>query len=85
MRRIPSSRRTGILLRQVRDLSRAALEAELAAAGHELTFSQYITQKKLAMGCSSPGELARAFACPIEFGQARIAAFNGRNNPDNFI
>ena len=50
----------GILLRQVRDLSRAALEAELAAAGHGLTFSQYITLKKLAMGCSSPGELARA-------------------------
>ncbi len=50
----------GILLRQVRDLSRAALEAELAAAGHELNFSQYVTLKKLAMGCSSPGELARA-------------------------
>ena len=50
----------GILLRQVRDLSRAALEAELAAAGHDLNFSQYITLKKLAMGCVSPGELARA-------------------------
>ena len=50
----------GILLRQVRDLSRAALEAELAAAGHDLNFSQYITLKKLGMGCVSPGELARA-------------------------
>ena len=50
----------GILLRQVRDLSRAALEAELAAAGHDLNFSQYITLKKLAMGCVSPCELARA-------------------------
>lgn len=50
----------GILLRQVRDLSRAALEAELAASGNDLSFSQYITLKKLAMGCSSPGELARA-------------------------
>ncbi len=50
----------GILLRQVRDLSRAALEAELAAAGHDINFSQYITLKKLGMGCSSPGELARA-------------------------
>lgn len=50
----------GILLRQVRDLSRAALEAELAAAGHDLNFSQYITLKKLAMGTASPGELARA-------------------------
>lgn len=50
----------GILLRQVRDLSRAALEAELAAAGHDLNFSQYITLKKLAMGYASPGELARA-------------------------
>lgn len=50
----------GILLRQVRDLSRAALEAELAASGHDLSFSQYITLKKLAMGCVSAGELARA-------------------------
>ena len=50
----------GILLRQVRDLSRTALEAELAEAGHDLTFSQYITLKKLGMGCASPGELARA-------------------------
>ncbi|SIQ49635.1 MarR family winged helix-turn-helix transcriptional regulator [Solilutibacter tolerans] len=50
----------GILLRQVRDLSRTALEAELAAAGHDLSFSQYITLKKVAMGCVSPGELARA-------------------------
>ena len=50
----------GLMLRQLRDLSRAALEAELAASGHELNFSQYITLKKLAMGCVSPGELARA-------------------------
>ena len=50
----------GLLLRQVRDLSRDALEAELAASGHELSFSQYITLKKLGMGCASPGELARA-------------------------
>ena len=50
----------GLLLRQVRDLSQAALEGELAASGHELNFSQYITLKKLGAGCASPGELARA-------------------------
>ncbi|RMH94444.1 MarR family transcriptional regulator [Lysobacter pythonis] len=50
----------GILLRQVRDLSRLALESELAAAGHELTFSQYITLKKLGTGQASASELACA-------------------------
>lgn len=50
----------GLMLRQLRDLSRTALEAELAAAGHALNFSQYVTLKKLGMGCVSPGELARA-------------------------
>lgn len=50
----------GLLLRQVRDATRAALEAELARDGHDLTLSQYITLKKLAEGEASPGELARA-------------------------
>ncbi|AXA83630.1 MarR family transcriptional regulator [Lysobacter oculi] len=50
----------GLLLRQVRDATRAALEAELARDGHNITLSQYITLKKLAEGEASPGELARA-------------------------
>ena len=33
----------GLLFRQVRDAMWMRMERELAAAGHELTFSQYIT------------------------------------------
>lgn len=55
-----SSSSLGLLLRQVRDATRAALEAELARDGHDITLSQYITLKKLADGEASAGELARA-------------------------
>ena len=50
----------GLLFRQVRDAMWARMERELAAAGHELTFSQYITLKKLAGGTASVTDLARA-------------------------
>src|SRR6476620_9329963 len=50
----------GLLFRQVRDAMWARMERELAAAGHELTFSQYITLKKLASGTASVTDLARA-------------------------
>ena len=51
----------GLLFRQVRDAMWARMERELAAAGHELTFSQYITLKKLASGCTAGvTDLARA-------------------------
>lgn len=51
----------GLLFRQLRDAMWARMERELAVAGHELTFSQYITLKKLAAG-STAGvtDLARA-------------------------
>ena len=38
----------GLLFRQVRDAMWARMERELALAGHDLTFRQYITIKKLA-------------------------------------
>ena len=38
----------GILLRQTRDAMWARMAVELEALGHDLTFSQYITLKKLA-------------------------------------
>ena len=51
----------GLLFRQVRDAMWARMERELAAAGHDLTFSQYITIKKLADGTNaSVTDLARA-------------------------
>ncbi|WDS36390.1 MarR family transcriptional regulator [Pseudoxanthomonas sp.] len=50
----------GLLIRQVRDAIWANMEKELVAAGHDLTFSQFVTIKKLADGMASVTELARA-------------------------
>ncbi|KGQ19846.1 Transcriptional regulator, MarR family [Lysobacter dokdonensis DS-58] len=50
----------GLLFRQVRDAMWARMEAELAASGHDLNFSQYITLKTLAHGPAGVTELARA-------------------------
>lgn len=50
----------GLLIRQVRDNLWARMEDELAKAGHDLTFSQYVTIKKLADGIASVTDLARA-------------------------
>ena len=50
----------GLLFRQVRDAMWAQMEAELAANGHDLNFSQYITLKTLAYGPAGTTELARA-------------------------
>ena len=50
----------GILFRQARDAMWARMEVELAALGHDLTFSQYITLKKLACGVAGVTDLARA-------------------------
>lgn len=55
-----SGSQLGLLFRQVRDAMWARMERELATAGHDLTFSQYITLKKLADGVASASELARA-------------------------
>ena len=50
----------GLLFRQVRDAMWARMAQELSGLGHDLTFSQYITLKKLADGSVGVGELARA-------------------------
>jgi len=50
----------GLLFRQVRDAMWARMEAELAANGHDLNFTQYITLKTLAHGPAGATELARA-------------------------
>jgi len=50
----------GLLFRQVRDAMWAQMERELAAAGHPLNFTQFITIKTLAAGTASATELARA-------------------------
>ena len=50
----------GYLFRQVRDLLRQNVETELANAGLSLTFSQYITLRKLNAGISTISELAAA-------------------------
>ncbi len=50
----------GLLFRQVRDAMWARMALELAAAGHDLTFSQFIAIKKLAAGTASVTDLARA-------------------------
>ncbi len=50
----------GLLFTQIRDALRARLKAELALAGHDLSFSQYVTLKKLASGIANASELARS-------------------------
>lgn len=50
----------GLLFRQLRDAMWARMADELDALGHDLTFSQYITLKKLAEGFASVTDLARA-------------------------
>ena len=50
----------GLLFRQVRDAMWARMAKELASRGHDLTFSQYITLKKLATGTAGVTDLARA-------------------------
>lgn len=51
----------GLLFRQVRDAMWARMAQELAAAGHDLTFSQFMAIKKLADGTAAGvTDLARA-------------------------
>ena len=50
----------GLLFRQLRDAMWARMKVELADLGHDLTFSQYITLKKLAIGSAGVTDLARA-------------------------
>ncbi|MDB6163571.1 MAG: MarR family transcriptional regulator [Xanthomonadaceae bacterium] len=50
----------GLLFRQLRDGMWARMANELAMAGHELTFSQYIVLKELATGKAGVTELARS-------------------------
>lgn len=50
----------GLLVRQVRDAMWARMALELSNAGHDLTFSQFITIKKLAAGTAGVTDLARA-------------------------
>lgn len=50
----------GLLFRQVRDALWARMQRELAALDHDLTFSQYVTIKKLALGVAGVTDLARA-------------------------
>ncbi|WP_240126086.1 MarR family winged helix-turn-helix transcriptional regulator [Thermomonas alba] len=50
----------GLLFRQVRDAMWTRMERELAAAGHALTFSQYIVIRQLADGSANVTDLARA-------------------------
>ncbi len=49
----------GLLFRQARDAMWARMERELAAAGHELNFSQFITLKRLSAGPAGVTDLAR--------------------------
>ena len=55
-----SGSQLGLLFRQLRDAMWERMSRELAIAGHELTFSQYITLKRLSEGDASASELARA-------------------------
>ena len=50
----------GLMFRQLRDSMWAQMERELVKAGHDLTFSQFVTIKKLAGGIASVTDLARA-------------------------
>ncbi|RNF85112.1 MarR family winged helix-turn-helix transcriptional regulator [Montanilutibacter psychrotolerans] len=48
-----------LLLREIRAAFWSQMEGELAAAGHDLNFSQYITLKRLSEGEASVTDLAR--------------------------
>ena len=50
----------GLLFREIRDGMWSRMEHELAATGHALTFSQYITLKTLVAGTAGASDLARA-------------------------
>lgn len=50
----------GLLFRQVRDAMWGRMALELAAVGHDLTFSQYVAIKTLVSGKASVTDLARA-------------------------
>ena len=50
----------GLLFRHLRDAMWAQMERELVKVGHDLTFSQFVTIKKLAGGIASVTDLARA-------------------------
>ena len=50
----------GLLFRQTRDAMWGRMAKELADAGHDLTFSQFIAIKKLATGTAGVTDLARA-------------------------
>ena len=50
----------GLLFRQLRDAMWARMRLELARLGHDFTFSQYVTLKKLAAGPAGVTDLARA-------------------------
>lgn len=55
-----SGSQLGLLFRQARDAMWQRMAQELAEAGYDLTFSQYITLKRLSEGEASASELARA-------------------------
>src|SRR3546814_18425209 len=50
----------GLLFRQLRDAMWARMKLELANAGYDLTFSQYVTLKKPAIGSTGVTDLVRA-------------------------
>ena len=64
----------GLLFRQARDAMWARMERELAAAGHELNFSQFITLKRLSAGRAAPA--------PWKIG-TRWSAYSRRWTPEN--
>ncbi len=49
----------GLLFRQVRDAMWAEMAREMALAGHDLTYSQFMTIKLLARGSAGVTDLAR--------------------------
>ena len=49
----------GLLFRQVRDAMWAEMAREMALAGHDLTYSQFMTIKQLAKGSAGVTDLAR--------------------------
>lgn len=56
---VRSGSQLGLLFRQIRDAMWARMERELTQAGHDLSFSQYVTLKRLADGEAGVSELAR--------------------------
>ena len=72
----------GLLFRQTRDAMWGRMAKELADAGHDLTFSQFIAIKKLATGTAGVTDLA---ARVVPLGENATERRKSRERTQQFV